>query len=56
MDDGSADGTKRVAFDFVRKYNIDNVRVLPLGRNYGKGEAIREVSLLKIVCLLTIIF
>lgn len=42
VDDGSADGTKRVAFDFVRKYNIENVRVLPLGRNYGKGEAIRK--------------
>ena len=45
VDDGSADGTNRVAFDFVKKYTIDNVRVLLLGRNYGKGEAIRQVSL-----------
>lgn len=42
VDDGSVDGTKRVAFDFVKKYKVDNVRVLLLGRNYGKGEAIRK--------------
>lgn len=42
VDDGSADGTNRVAFDFVKKYTIDNVRVILLGRNYGKGEAIRQ--------------
>ncbi|XP_059666248.1 uncharacterized protein LOC132312047 [Cornus florida] len=42
VDDGSADGTKRVAFDFVRKYTVDNVRVILLGRNQGKGEAIRK--------------
>ncbi|XP_021759664.1 LOW QUALITY PROTEIN: dolichyl-phosphate beta-glucosyltransferase-like, partial [Chenopodium quinoa] len=42
VDDGSVDGTKRVAFDFVRKYKVENVRVLLLGRNYGKGEAIRK--------------
>lgn len=45
IDDGSADGTKRVAFDFVRKYTVDSVRVILLGRNHGKGEAIRKVSL-----------
>lgn len=44
VDDGSADGTKRVAFDFVSKYTVDNVRVIPLGKNQGKGEAIRKVS------------
>lgn len=44
MDDGSVDGTKSVAFDFVKKYKVDAVRVLLLGRNYGKGEAIRKVS------------
>lgn len=49
MDDGSVDGTKRVAFDFVKKYKVENVRVLLLGRNYGKGEAIRKVSLLRLV-------
>ncbi|CAL5322499.1 unnamed protein product [Camellia sinensis] len=42
VDDGSADGTKKVAFDFVRKYTVDNVRVILLGRNHGKGEAIRK--------------
>ncbi|KAL9679238.1 hypothetical protein QQ045_017094 [Rhodiola kirilowii] len=42
VDDGSTDGTKRVAFDYVRKYTIDSVRVILLGKNYGKGEAIRK--------------
>ncbi|XP_015962995.1 uncharacterized protein LOC107486935 [Arachis duranensis] len=42
IDDGSADGTKRVAFEFVRKYTVDKVRVILLGRNHGKGEAIRK--------------
>ncbi|XP_061985305.1 uncharacterized protein LOC133704489 [Populus nigra] len=42
VDDGSADATKRVAFDFVKKYTVDNVRVILLGRNHGKGEAIRK--------------
>lgn len=30
VDDGSADGTKRVAFDFVRRYTVENVRVILL--------------------------
>ncbi|XP_008802744.2 dolichyl-phosphate beta-glucosyltransferase-like isoform X1 [Phoenix dactylifera] len=42
VDDGSTDRTSQVAFDFVRKYKIDNVRVILLGRNHGKGEAIRK--------------
>lgn len=42
VDDGSADGTRRVAFDFVKRYTVDNVRVVLLGRNHGKGEAIRK--------------
>ncbi|KAG8390884.1 hypothetical protein BUALT_Bualt01G0130000 [Buddleja alternifolia] len=42
VDDGSADGTKRVAFDFVKRYTVENVRVILLGRNHGKGEAIRK--------------
>lgn len=46
IDDGSADSTKRVAFEFVRKYTVDKVRVILLGRNHGKGEAIRKVSLI----------
>ena len=44
VDDGSVDGTKRVAFDFVKKYTVDNIRFIPLGKNQGKGEAIRTVS------------
>ncbi|KAJ6837037.1 dolichyl-phosphate beta-glucosyltransferase-like [Iris pallida] len=42
VDDGSTDKTSKVAFDFVRKYKIDRVRVILLGRNHGKGEAIRK--------------
>ncbi|KAI0519164.1 hypothetical protein KFK09_006606 [Dendrobium nobile] len=42
VDDGSTDKTSKVAFDFVRKYKIDNMRLLLLGRNHGKGEAIRK--------------
>ncbi|CAF1700740.1 unnamed protein product, partial [Brassica napus] len=41
VDDGSVDGTKRVAVDFVKKYTVDNIRFIPLGKNQGKGEAIR---------------
>ncbi|KAK6122103.1 hypothetical protein DH2020_044154 [Rehmannia glutinosa] len=42
VDDGSVDGTKKVAFDFVKRYTVENVRVVLLGRNHGKGEAIRK--------------
>lgn len=42
VDDGSADGTTRVAFDYVKRYLVENVRVILLGRNHGKGEAIRK--------------
>ncbi|KAL3655870.1 hypothetical protein CASFOL_000266 [Castilleja foliolosa] len=42
VDDGSSDGTKGVAFDFVKRYTVENVRVILLGRNHGKGEAIRK--------------
>ncbi|PIA51138.1 hypothetical protein AQUCO_01100165v1 [Aquilegia coerulea] len=42
VDDGSADGTNKVAFELVRRYSIDNVRVILLRKNRGKGEAIRE--------------
>lgn len=44
VDDGSTDRTSKVAFSFVRKYKIENVRVILLGKNHGKGEAIRKVS------------
>lgn len=42
VDDGSSDRTSKRAFDFVRKYSIDMVRVILLGRNHGKGEAIKR--------------
>ncbi|KAL2558224.1 Nucleotide-diphospho-sugar transferase superfamily protein [Forsythia ovata] len=42
VDDGSVDGTKQVAFDFVNRYTVENVRLILLGRNHGKGEAIRK--------------
>ncbi|KAL5707178.1 dolichyl-phosphate beta-glucosyltransferase [Ranunculus cassubicifolius] len=42
IDDGSADRTSKVAFELVKKYSIDNVRVLLLRKNQGKGEAIRK--------------
>ncbi|XP_075496651.1 uncharacterized protein LOC142533686 isoform X2 [Primulina tabacum] len=42
VDDGSADGTRRVAFEYSLTYTIDNIRVVLLGMNHGKGEAIRK--------------
>ncbi|XP_057815905.2 uncharacterized protein LOC131029437 isoform X1 [Cryptomeria japonica] len=42
VDDGSTDGTVKVAFDYVKKFSVDNVRVIRLGANYGKGAAIRK--------------
>ncbi|RAL51249.1 hypothetical protein DM860_010751 [Cuscuta australis] len=42
VDDGSADRTKTEAFKFVKKHTVENVRVILLGRNHGKGEAIRK--------------
>ncbi|KAL3338400.1 hypothetical protein AABB24_030516, partial [Solanum stoloniferum] len=37
VDDGSADGTKRVAFEFVKRHSVDNVPVILLGKNHEKG-------------------
>ncbi|XAR72017.1 Dolichyl-phosphate beta-glucosyltransferase [Bertholletia excelsa] len=42
VDDGSSDGTKTAAFDFVKKFSVEYVRVVLLERNQGKGEAIRK--------------
>uniref|UniRef100_A0A0D6R0U1 Glycosyltransferase 2-like domain-containing protein n=1 Tax=Araucaria cunninghamii TaxID=56994 RepID=A0A0D6R0U1_ARACU len=44
VDDGSTDGTLKVAFDHVKKFSVDNVRVIRLGANYGKGAAIKKHS------------
>ncbi|MCO5594154.1 hypothetical protein L7F22_048176 [Adiantum nelumboides] len=42
VDDGSSDKTVKVAFDYVRRHTLDRVRVIKLGRNYGKGAAVRK--------------
>ncbi|CAN6442594.1 unnamed protein product [Victoria cruziana] len=42
VDDGSRDGTSKIALDQVKKYRIDNLRVISLGSNQGKGAAIRN--------------
>jgi hypothetical protein len=44
VDDGSRDNTVRVAFDYVRRYSFDLVRVIKQGKNSGKGAAVREVG------------
>ncbi|KAF3558057.1 hypothetical protein F2Q69_00010874 [Brassica cretica] len=46
VDDGSVDGTKRVAFDFVRKYTVDSIRVIPLGKNQGMMHSRGELLLM----------
>ncbi|CAH9091259.1 unnamed protein product [Cuscuta epithymum] len=42
VDDGSADRTKTVALKFVKEHTVENVRIILLGKNHGKGEAIRK--------------
>lgn len=42
VDDGSRDGTARIAAEFVRSRDIKNVRILRAGRNRGKGAALRS--------------
>jgi len=41
VDDGSKDSTSEVGMSYVEKYGCDKVRVLTLGRNRGKGGAVR---------------
>jgi len=41
VDDGSKDGTTAVGLDYVEKFGCDKVRVLTLGKNRGKGGAVR---------------
>lgn len=43
MDDGSKDKTKEVAWEYVKRYNNANIRVLVEYHNRGKGGAIRMV-------------
>lgn len=44
VDDGSTDGTARVAVELGKKKNVsvDNLRVVRLGVNMGKGAAVRK--------------
>lgn len=44
VDDGSKDHTVRVANEYVKKYKPDIIRVIKLGKNLGKGAAVRKVS------------
>lgn len=46
VSDGSSDGTVAVAHKYAEKYSSDNVRVLALTENRGKGGAVRLVRLL----------
>lgn len=42
VDDGSTDNTVKVAFEYVKKFKIDVVRVIKQGVNHGKGAAVRK--------------
>ncbi|CAM6083191.1 unnamed protein product [Calypogeia fissa] len=42
VDDGSTDNTVKVAFEYVKKYKLDVVRVIKQGVNLGKGAAVRK--------------
>lgn len=43
VDDGSTDGTCAVVKGYSRRWGSERVRLLRLGRNRGKGGALREV-------------
>ena len=47
MDDGSTDGTKELAYEYIKRYSNPNIRVLVEAHNRGKGGAIRLVITLK---------
>ncbi|KAG1656832.1 hypothetical protein FOA52_006287, partial [Chlamydomonas sp. UWO 241] len=42
VDDGSKDGTVRVASKYVERHGFDAVRVLRVSKNCGKGHAVRR--------------
>ncbi|GFR53161.1 hypothetical protein Agub_g15884 [Astrephomene gubernaculifera] len=42
VDDGSTDGTARVAQGYVRRYGLDTVRLLRVSSNRGKGHAVKR--------------
>ncbi|XP_024526403.1 dolichyl-phosphate beta-glucosyltransferase [Selaginella moellendorffii] len=45
VDDGSRDNTVKVAFDYIKKYKMDNVRLIKQGVNCGKGAAVTKGAL-----------
>ncbi|XXG80891.1 hypothetical protein AAC387_Pa09g1654 [Persea americana] len=47
VDDGSTDGTSKVAFDFVRKHTIDNVRVILLERIMEREKLLEKQQLIE---------
>ena len=44
VDDGSKDRTKEIGWEYAKRYNNPNIRVLVEYHNRGKGGAIRMVS------------
>lgn len=42
VDDGSTDDTVKVAFEYVKRVQLDVLRVIKLGSNHGKGAAVRK--------------
>lgn len=44
VNDGSKDGTSKVALRYSQKYGTDKVRLLELEQNKGKGRAVFMVS------------
>jgi len=42
VDDGSTDKTTQVALEYVKKHGVNNMRVLTLQKNKGKGGAVRR--------------
>lgn len=43
VDDGSSDKTSEVALKYVKQETIDNIRLLKLQKNRGKGGALKRV-------------
>ena len=46
MDDGSRDGTVRVASGYVKKHGFDAVRVLKAISNRGKGHSVKRAMMI----------
>jgi dolichyl-phosphate beta-glucosyltransferase len=46
VNDGSKDGTSRLALEYSKKYGTDKIRLLDFVKNRGKGGAVRMVSII----------